>query len=337
MMRGRRLILVLTLAGYAGPGSPIALADAPRLPPPPAASAVRSDEDVELLLNQLLRQLAAGRTAAPDGDNAMATWKILLNTIIPPTPGAARAMTNFVREARRRAAEEQAAGRAMTAMDLTLFASEASDILQGERAEPPPPTPAYHSGRDAFADLRPSDTAPPAEPPPPPAASAELPPPPAEAAPSTVDATPPPGVPSQAPTASSPVPADPPATNPSGAAALPARDATMHTQPAPRPVPLQSRQDRARAAAAVSRGDAMLAMNDIAAARALYEYAANAGSARGARALAETYDPGFLRRLGVIGPKPDLALAAAWYRKAAALGDDGAEARIRTLAAEAAR
>jgi TPR repeat protein len=53
-----------------------------------------------------------------------------------------------------------------------------------------------------------------------------------------------------------------------------------------------------------------------------------------ASALASTYDPAALRRLGVIGLKPDPGLAALWYRRAEALGDPGAEARLNSLAHE---
>ena len=76
--------------------------------------------------------------------------------------------------------------------------------------------------------------------------------------------------------------AAPEASAPSPPAA-PARPAIR--QPAP--------DQAAAAAAALSRGDAMLAMRNITAARSLYEYAANAGNARAAAALAETYDPVF--------------------------------------------
>jgi hypothetical protein len=101
--------------------------------------------------------------------------------------------------------------------------------------------------------------------------------------------------------------------------------------------PTQTAHQQAAVAAAVNRGDAMLASKDISAARGFYEYAAKAGNARAATALAETYDPAFLNRLGVIGPKPNPALAADWYRRAAALGDRKAEARLLTLATEAAK
>ena len=103
---------------------------------------------------------------------------------------------------------------------------------------------------------------------------------------------------------------------------------------APHPsTPTRTAQELAAAAAFTSRGDAKLALQDIVAARGFYEYAANAGSARAAMALAETYDPTFLSAMGAMGTKPNPAMAANWYRKAAALGDRGAEARLRTLEA----
>jgi TPR repeat protein len=85
----------------------------------------------------------------------------------------------------------------------------------------------------------------------------------------------------------------------------------------------------------VRRGDDMLAIKDISAARKYYEYAANAGSARAAAALARTLDPAFITLLGAVGLKSDPTLAAAWYRKAASLGDRDAEARLRALSADA--
>jgi TPR repeat protein len=73
------------------------------------------------------------------------------------------------------------------------------------------------------------------------------------------------------------------------------------------------------------RGDAMLAHKDISAARKFYEFAANAGSARAAVALAKTYDPAFAGQLGEVGLRPDAELAAAWYRKAEQLGGRSAQ------------
>ena len=96
--------------------------------------------------------------------------------------------------------------------------------------------------------------------------------------------------------------------------------AVLAIPPATRPL---SAPGSAMAAFYATRGDAMLALKDISAARKFYEYAANAGSARAAIALARTFDAAFVARLGVVGLKPDPELAAAWYQKAAALGDPG--------------
>lgn len=84
------------------------------------------------------------------------------------------------------------------------------------------------------------------------------------------------------------------------------------------------------------RGDEMMAIKDITAARKFYEFAANGGSARAAAALARTLDPNFAGQLGALGLRPDPMLATMWYRKAAALGDPEAEARLRTLLSEEA-
>jgi TPR repeat protein len=85
-------------------------------------------------------------------------------------------------------------------------------------------------------------------------------------------------------------------------------------------------------AALIARGESFLALGDISAARLLYERAAESGSARAMTALGKTYDPGFLDRAKVIGIRPDPALAAEWYRKAAAFDDGEAALRLKALA-----
>jgi hypothetical protein len=73
-------------------------------------------------------------------------------------------------------------------------------------------------------------------------------------------------------------------------------------------------------------GQSALALNDIAAARLVFEHLANRGSAAGAWHLAQTYDPQVLARTTVGARfKPDEAVAARWYLRAAELGH--AEAR----------
>jgi TPR repeat protein len=44
-----------------------------------------------------------------------------------------------------------------------------------------------------------------------------------------------------------------------------------------------------------------------------------------------------MNQLGALGLRPDPAVAADWYRKAAALGNPAAEVRLQTLRVEAAR
>jgi type II secretory pathway predicted ATPase ExeA len=69
--------------------------------------------------------------------------------------------------------------------------------------------------------------------------------------------------------------------------------------------------------ALVKRGDQSLGLGDIAAARLLYQRAADAGNAPASTALGKTYDPNYVAP----GQTPDRARAAEWYQKAITLGD----------------
>ena len=89
--------------------------------------------------------------------------------------------------------------------------------------------------------------------------------------------------------------------------------------------------------ALIQRGDALLALRDIAAARSCYERAAVAGSGAAALAAGRTYDPRYLRDTGALGIAPDAAKAAEWYRKALALGESKAEQRLKALGASTAQ
>ena len=73
--------------------------------------------------------------------------------------------------------------------------------------------------------------------------------------------------------------------------------------------------------ALVRRGDSLLAIGDIAAARQLYTRAADNGSGSAAKALGMTYDPRFLSHIGAQGIASDPKAAATWYRRASELGD----------------
>jgi hypothetical protein len=84
----------------------------------------------------------------------------------------------------------------------------------------------------------------------------------------------------------------------------------------------------------LKRGDALIASGDLAAARLVLRRAADAGDARAAMTLAETYDPAILEKLGVHGIVPDLAMARGWYEKAKQFGATEATRRLELLASK---
>lgn len=69
----------------------------------------------------------------------------------------------------------------------------------------------------------------------------------------------------------------------------------------------------------LSHGRDLQRVGYLAGARLFFRRAAEAGSAEGARALGETYDPTEFQKLGVRGMTPDPALAQKWYDRARAL------------------
>lgn len=105
--------------------------------------------------------------------------------------------------------------------------------------------------------------------------------------------------------------------------------------PAAPPVPGANLEpaERERALRLLKKGDEQLAEGGIAQARLLYERAAEIGLALGAMALATTYDPAELNRLGVQGLQPDRAAATKWYERARQLGSTEATQRLQRLGA----
>ncbi|WP_052401890.1 hypothetical protein [Muricoccus aerilatus] len=120
--------------------------------------------------------------------------------------------------------------------------------------------------------------------------------------------------------------AEPPLPGPSllGPAAMPS--AVVAPRPPPGPVAPEM------LAALVRRGDAMMAIGDVSAARLLYERAAAAGSGAAATAMGRSYDPEELAALQVRGLRGDPAMAATWYRRGVALGDPEARGLVHRLA-----
>ena len=80
-------------------------------------------------------------------------------------------------------------------------------------------------------------------------------------------------------------------------------------------------------AALMKRGNQSFDLGDIAAARLLFQRAAESGNAAAATALGRTYDPNFTALAGARDP----AQAAEWYKKAIALGDPNAAEPLRRL------
>ena len=71
----------------------------------------------------------------------------------------------------------------------------------------------------------------------------------------------------------------------------------------------------------LSQGETHLRNGNIVFARVLFEELAARGSARGAFAVAQTYDPAVLQQIGAVGIRGDVEKAKSWYRKAAELGN----------------
>jgi hypothetical protein len=92
------------------------------------------------------------------------------------------------------------------------------------------------------------------------------------------------------------------------------------------PAPLAADEAAARELAA--KADHLVAKGDIVGARALYQRAAELGSAPAALALGTTYDPSRLWSLGVLGLTGNRERARQWYQRASELGNAEAKARL---------
>lgn len=112
----------------------------------------------------------------------------------------------------------------------------------------------------------------------------------------------------------------------------PAPDTATPSGPAPQAAaPPMTPQDRERVQRLMKKGDEHLTEGNVAAARLVYERAAEAGLAQAAMALAATFDEGELARLAVRGIQPDSNEARRWYERARQLGAADADQRLRRL------
>jgi hypothetical protein len=106
------------------------------------------------------------------------------------------------------------------------------------------------------------------------------------------------------------------------------------TPPQPRDDHPAPRLDDAEIAVLIERGKDFLKNGDFSSARLLLRRAAEGGSADAAMALATTFDPVVLARLGAIGATADIAKAREWYQRAVELGSTAASQQLAKLAAE---
>ena len=117
----------------------------------------------------------------------------------------------------------------------------------------------------------------------------------------------------------------------------------LRIQPEGPPVPLASvplgkgpqlaPADRDRALKMLQRGNELIGAKDFSAAQHFYKRAAEMGLPEAAVALARTFDPGELARIGAVGLQPNPEMARTWYEKARALGSAEADAFLLRLSA----
>lgn len=122
--------------------------------------------------------------------------------------------------------------------------------------------------------------------------------------------------------APAPAPAQPPSGNPGAA---PAR-----AVPLPPALP---DQDRTRAQGFHTAAETHLKAGNIVAARRFLERAADIGLGPSALLLGDTFEPGELARMRVLGLQPDIEAARRWYERALQLGVPEAAERLRLLPA----
>lgn len=105
----------------------------------------------------------------------------------------------------------------------------------------------------------------------------------------------------------------------------------LSVAPDPQAALVQRPEEAALIADLIAHGNKMVSVGYFPGARAYFQRAVEAGSGEAALALGETYDPGFIARMGAQGIRPEPDQAIAWYERAKALGAAGADDRIAAL------
>jgi hypothetical protein len=111
--------------------------------------------------------------------------------------------------------------------------------------------------------------------------------------------------------------------------------ATLQPVPADADTSLSSKAVRAldpeEVSLLIKQGEKHIAAGDVVTARMIFQRAAEDGDATAALALAATYDPSVLAKLGVMGMGADVEKARNWYRMAESYGSAEATQRLRLL------
>jgi hypothetical protein len=128
-----------------------------------------------------------------------------------------------------------------------------------------------------------------------------------------------------------PAPPPPPVPAVAAPAAIPKIEPAVVVTPKNDPPPKQDSAElatRREIENLLDRGDDLISTGDVVSARLFYERAAAKGDGRAALLMGQTFDPTYLRRIGVFGVRGDPAEAANWYRRARDLGEVLAESRL---------
>jgi hypothetical protein len=113
--------------------------------------------------------------------------------------------------------------------------------------------------------------------------------------------------------------------------AIAARTKGWIAVPPPQMPAVAAKLDQSALKELTQKGDQLLGRGDVVAARAVYERAAEMGSAPAALALASTFDPNRLWSLGVFGMVGNKERARRWYMRADQLGHPEAKTRLKML------
>jgi len=101
---------------------------------------------------------------------------------------------------------------------------------------------------------------------------------------------------------------------------------------APPPKKVLRQLDAGEAEVLLTQSEQFIAAGDVVTARLVLQRVAETGDAKAALALAATYDPALLARLGIKGIGGDVDKARLWYQRAPDFGSSEAARRLETLA-----